>query len=61
MNVKLTKQEAEMVIQAISAYIREEERECIQAERKGYASGLYYHRKIDKLVELKRNIINQTN
>lgn len=60
MNVKLTKQEVEMVIQAISAYIREEERECIQAERKGYASGLYY-RKIDKLGELKRNIINQTN
>lgn len=56
--IKLTKNQAKMVIQAISAYIREEERECTQAERKGYPSGLYY-RKLDKLEELKNNIINQ--
>ena len=36
MNVKLTKQETEIVFKAISAYISEEERDQLTAEKLGY-------------------------
>ena len=36
MNIKLTKQETEIVFKAISAYIREEERDQMTAETLGY-------------------------
>ena len=41
MNVKLTKQETEIVFKAISAYIREEERDQITAEKLGYPATPY--------------------
>ena len=44
MNIKLTKQETEIVIKAISAYIREEERDQLTAEKLGYPTTLYEQR-----------------
>ena len=52
MNIKLTKQETEIVIKAISAYIREEERDQITAEKLGYPTTTYEQR-IKELRELK--------
>lgn len=58
MNVKLTKQETEIVLKAISAYIREEEREQYTANCHGYIPSIYDER-IAQLRELKQNINNQ--
>ena len=52
MNVKLTKNEVEIVIKAISAYIREEERSQIIAEEFGFSTTPYETR-IKELRELK--------
>lgn len=52
MNIKLTKQETEIVIKAISAYIREEERDQITAAKLGYPATPYEQR-IKELRELK--------
>ena len=41
MNIKLTKQETEIVYKAISAYIREEERDQMTAEKLGYPTTPY--------------------
>lgn len=50
--IKLTDKQAEMVIQAISAYIREEERDQITAAKLGYPTTPYETR-IKELRELK--------
>ena len=52
MNVKLTKNEVEIVIKAISAYIREEERDQLTAAKLGYPTTPYETR-IKELRELK--------
>ena len=52
MNIKLTKNEVEIVIKAISAYIREEERDQITAEKLGYPTHPYETR-IKELKQLK--------
>ena len=57
--IKLTDKQAEMVIQAISAYIREETMEEMAAEKKGLNIMPYIDR-IEEFIFLKRNIINQT-
>lgn len=57
--IKLTDKQAEMVIQAISAFIREEQREEMAAEKKGLNIMPYIDR-IEEFIFLKRNIINQT-
>lgn len=58
--IKLTDKQAEMVTQAISAYIREEEREQYQCHINGYQSTAN-DRCIAQLRELKQNINNQIN
>ena len=52
MNIKLTKQETEIVFKAISAYIREEERDQITAAKLGYPTTPHEQR-IKELRELK--------
>lgn len=58
--IKLSNAEAELVVKAISAYIREEEREQYQCHINGYQSTAN-DRCIAQLRELKRNINNQIN
>ena len=52
MNVKLTKQETEIVFKAISAYIREEERDQLTAGKLGYPT-IPYEQRIKELKALK--------
>ena len=52
MNVKLTKQEVEIVYKAISAFIREEERDQMTAEKLGYPT-IPYEQRIKELKQLK--------
>ena len=52
MNIKLTENEVEIVFKAISAYIREEERDQITAAKLGYPTTPYEQR-IKELRELK--------
>ena len=52
MNIKLTKQETEIVFKAISAYIREEERDQLTAEKLGYPT-IPYEQRIKELRVLK--------
>ena len=52
MNVKLTKPEVEIVYKAISAFIREEERDQMNAEELGYPTSPYEQR-IKELKQLK--------
>lgn len=58
--IKLTDKQAEMVIQAISAFIREEERELLMAEEIGLNTNPY-RLSLNNLRELKQVINNQIN
>ena len=58
MNIKLTKQETEIVIKAISAYIHEKTRDMVIAESKGLKT-ISYQDRLTKLQELKTIICNQ--
>ena len=52
MNIKLTKNEVEIVFKAISAYIREEERDQLTAAKLGYPT-IPYETRIKELRALK--------
>ena len=58
MNVKLTKEQAELVYISISVFIREETREMVIAESKGLKT-ISYQDRLTKLQELKTIICNQ--
>lgn len=56
--IKLNNNQAELVMKAISAFIREEERELMQAEKRGL-NVKPYCQSLDNLIELKQVINNQ--
>ena len=58
MNIKLTKEQAKLVFISVSACIREETRDMVIAERKGFKTKCYQDR-IAELQELKTIISNQ--
>ena len=58
--IKLNNNQAELVLKAISAFIREEERELMQAEKRGL-NVKSYCQSLDNLIELKQIINNQIN
>ena len=56
--IKLNNNQAELVLKAISAFIREEERELMQVEKRGL-NVKSYCQSLDNLIELKQVINNQ--
>lgn len=58
--IKLNNNQAELVLKAISAFIREEERELLMAEEIGLNTNPY-RLSLNNLRELKQNINNQIN
>ena len=58
MNIKVTKEQAELVYISISAFIREETRDMVIAESKGLKI-ISYQDRLTKLQELKTIISNQ--
>lgn len=58
--IKLNNNQAELVLKAISAFIREEERELTMAEEIGLNTNPY-RLSLNNLRELKQNINNQIN
>lgn len=58
--IKLNNNQAELVLKAISAFIREEQREQMTAEKMGY-NVTSYEVRIEELISLKQCINNQIN